>query len=101
MPYRAQILDEKAIFDRIFLSRLLEYLLYVLQRHQNLSLDTLSYDTRIPKVIWLRLLRYYHRPEWEDEITAHDFHVAFFWVQRLYPTVRFWWEENGEVYIEM
>ena len=92
----------KTLQNRVFLSRLLEYYLVALQDspHQ-LSLRNLAWDTHIPESVLLRLLNYYRTPEDETVITAEDFHIAFANIMVHYPTVRLWWDVDGQVYVSM
>jgi hypothetical protein len=68
--------------------------------HQ-LSLRNLAWDTRIPESVLLRLLNYYRTPDDETVITTEDFHIAFANIMVHYPTVRLWWDVDGQVYVSM
>jgi hypothetical protein len=95
-------LHPKTVQNRVFLSRLLEYYLVMLQDspHQ-VSLRNLAWDTRIPESVLLRLLHYYRTPEDEGVMTSEDFHIAFANIMVHYPTVRLWWDVDGQVYVSM
>lgn len=97
-----QRLYPKTIQNRVFLSRLLEYYLATIEDSPyELTLRNLAWDTEIPEAVWLRLMRYYRTPADAEVITAYDFHIAFANVMVHYPTVKMWWEADGNVYISV
>jgi hypothetical protein len=92
----------KTVQNKVFLSRLLEYYLVALQDSPyQLSLHNLSWDTRIPESVLRRLLHYYRTPEDHEVVTVEDFHIAFANIMVHYPTVRLWWDVDGQVYVSM
>lgn len=90
------------ITDKIYLSRLLELYLAVLEEMpEPITLKALSYDSQIPESIFLRLTRLYQDPEDAFNILPEDFHIVFSNIMFRYPTVKMWEMEDGRVQFEM
>jgi hypothetical protein len=65
------------------------------------SRRALSFDSRIPESVLLRLMQLYQAPEDAALIDAHDYHIVFANLMFRYPTVRIWESKHGEWWLEL
>ncbi|MFN0174720.1 MAG: hypothetical protein ACKVU0_08755 [Saprospiraceae bacterium] len=90
------------ILDKIYLSRLLElYITIVQESPLALRLKGLAYDTGIQESIFRRLMNLYRNPDDAPNINAEDFHILFANIMFRFPTVKMWLTDEGEVVFEM
>lgn len=92
----------KNIKNPVFLSRLLEFYLYSLEQSSyHVTLKNLAWDTGIPEKILTRMLHYYRTPSDHNDISPADFHIVFANIMIQYPTVRLWWDTDGQVFVSI
>lgn len=90
----------RQISDVFTLSKLLESYLNELQTGPlQVKIRALCYDSGIPEPILNRLCSLYRNPGDSEVIRPTDYYIVFANLMFRYPTVRFWIDADGEIFI--
>ncbi len=92
----------KQILNKRRLSLLFDRLLQELEEEpMNVLLETLSYETRIPEQIIMRLRHLHCQPEDDPEIKTEDYHLIFTHILIHYPTVQIFELPDGTFFFRI
>ena len=91
----------RAIQDKELLSAMLDKYLCAFEDILHVNISDLSYCTRIPEKVILRLRNLRNCPEDAENLVPEDFHTVFSNITIRYPTLKIWQQSSGEIFIEM
>lgn len=85
--------------DSDLLSRLLhDYLILLKDSPLQVSLKTISYESKIPEAVLERLANWHKEGQGNVPVETRDFHIVFANLLFRYPTVKIWGHRNGYLF---